>query len=239
MRGHLVLWDVDHTLIDAGGLSPHLYGLVFSALFGRELPAVAPMAGRTDRAIAIEVLTLAGVAQPQQRVAAFHRLLAAHAAGIAGLVAERCRILPGAAEAMAALAGPSGGPGVVQSLLTGNVRALAEMKLGPLGLTDHLDFDIGAYGDVHEVRAELVPAARASAARRYGSDFGGQATVLIGDTPLDVGAALATGARAVGVATGPFTAEDLAAAGAHAVLPDLADTPAVLSAILGPYTSRR
>ena len=63
--------------------------------------------------------------------------------------------------------------------------------------------------------------------------------MLIGDTPLDVGAALATGARAVGVATGPFTAEDLAAAGAHTVLPDLADTPAVLSAILGPYISHR
>ena len=92
---------------------------------------------------------------------------------------------------------------------------------------------------MHEVRAELVPAARASAARRYGSDFAGLATVLIGDTPLDVGAALATGARAVGVATGPFTAEDLAAAGAHTVLPDLADTPAVLSAILGPHISHR
>jgi phosphoglycolate phosphatase-like HAD superfamily hydrolase len=58
--------------------------------------------------------------------------------------------------------------------------------------------------------------------------------VLIGDTPLDVGAALATGARAVGVATGDFTLGELAASGAHAVLPDLADTGAVLAAILGP-----
>ena len=47
--------------------------------------------------------------------------------------------------------------------------------------------------------------------------------MLIGDTPLDVAAALATGARVVGVATGSFTAADLAAAGAHAVLPDLTD----------------
>jgi phosphoglycolate phosphatase-like HAD superfamily hydrolase len=242
VRQVLVLWDVDYTLIDPGGVGRELYRIAFEEMFGGPMPQPASMAGRTDRAIAIEVLTLAGVVQPQQRVAAFHRLLAAHAAGIAGLVAERCRVLPGAAEAvaaLAALAGRSGGPGVVQSLLTGNLRALAEVKLGPLGLTDHLDFDIGAYGDVHEVRAELVAAARASAARRYGSDFGGPATVLIGDTPLDVGAALATGARAVGVASGPFTADDLAAAGAHTVLPDLADTPAVLSAILGPYTPPR
>ena len=57
--------------------------------------------------------------------------------------------------------------------------------------------------------------------------------MLIGDTPLDVAAALATGARAVGVATGHFSTADLAAAGAHAVLPDLTGTAAVVSAILG------
>src|ERR1700760_2703313 len=60
MRERLVLWDVDHTLLNAGGLSSHLYGLVFAELFGRPLPRVAPMAGRTDRAIIVETLTLAG-----------------------------------------------------------------------------------------------------------------------------------------------------------------------------------
>ena len=123
---------------------------------------------------------------------------------------------------------------MVQSLLTGNIRPLAEVKLGPLGLTGHLDLDVGAYGDTHEIRAELVPVARDLAARAYGRDFGGAATVLVGDTPLDVAAALATGARAVGVATGEFTVADLEASGAHAVLPDLADTGRVLAAILGP-----
>ena len=93
---------------------------------------------------------------------------------------------------------------------------------------------MGAYGDAHEVRAELVPLARSRAARAYGRDFGGQATVLVGDTPLDVAAALATGARAVAVATGQFTAAELAASGAHAVLPDLADTGQVVAAVLGP-----
>ena len=58
--------------------------------------------------------------------------------------------------------------------------------------------------------------------------------MLVGDTPLDVEAALATGARAVGVATGGFTVEELLAAGAHAALPDLSDTPRALTAILGP-----
>jgi phosphoglycolate phosphatase-like HAD superfamily hydrolase len=58
------------------------------------------------------------------------------------------------------------------------------------------------------------------------------ATVLVGDTPLDVAAALATGARAVGVATGSYTEAELAAAGAHAVLPDLTDVERVRAAVL-------
>ena len=91
-------------------------------------------------------------------------------------------------------------------MLTGNVRPLAELKLGLAGLGDHLDLDVGAYGDVHEVRAELVAVARRAAGRAYGTDFSGWSTVLVGDTPLDVEAALATGARAVGVATGSYSA---------------------------------
>jgi phosphoglycolate phosphatase-like HAD superfamily hydrolase len=90
---------------------------------------------------------------------------------------------------------------------------------------------VGAFGNHHEIRAELVHDARAKAARAYRQDFGGAATVLIGDTPLDVAAALATGARAVGVASGGSTAASLRQAGAHAVLPDLCDIASVIDAI--------
>jgi phosphoglycolate phosphatase len=246
-RELLVLWDVDHTLINAGGLSAHLYGLVFAELFGRELPQVAPMAGRTDRAIIVETLTMAGIPDPRQHVAAFIGELTRQAPAYGERVRERGRVLPGVPEALAALAaagtvnGAGGargaaGPGAVrQSVLTGNIRPLAEVKLGTLGLGDPLELDIGAYGDMGEVRADLVRVARerAWAAAGPGSrGFGGAATVLVGDTPLDVTAALATGARAVGVATGDYTEADLAAAGAHAVLPDLTNVGRVRAAIL-------
>ena len=110
---------------------------------------------------------------------------------------------------------------MVQSVLTGNIRPLAEVKLGALGLTSHLDLDAGAYGNAHNERAELVLLARQAAAAAYQADFGGEATVVIGDTPFDVAAALACGARAVAVATGQFTAGQLAAASPHALLPTL------------------
>jgi phosphoglycolate phosphatase len=228
-----VLWDVDYTLVDSGGTGRDLYEIAFREMFARDMPQPGSMSGRTDRAIALEVLTLAGVPDPPRQVDAFHTLMAARAPGLAGLARAQVRALPGAARAVAALRDGRAEPEIIQSLLTGNIRPLAEVKLGGLGLADHLDFDAGAYGDVHEVRAELVHVARGNAARGYGGDFGGEATVLVGDTPLDVGAALATGARAVGVATGGFTEADLAASGAHAVLPDLTDTDRVLAAILG------
>src|SRR3989442_10799923 len=75
----LVLWDVDHTLINAGGLSAHLYGVVFLQLFRRELGRPAPMAGRTDRAIILDTPTLARGPEPGKHLCAFARGLARQA----------------------------------------------------------------------------------------------------------------------------------------------------------------
>ncbi len=267
MASFLVLWDVDFTLVNASGIGRHLYRLAFAELYSRELPEqadAANMAGRTDRAIALDVLALAGVPDPRGEVSFFEAALASLAPGLGDLVRTTAKALPGAAAALAALAAlgsTDGGTwpddhrpdhhthddhrpdhhthdrhrpdGVArQSLLTGNVRPLAEVKLAPLGLTKYLDLNVGAYGNESEVRAELVHLARKRAALAYRQEFDGQATIVIGDTPLDIGAALTTGARAVAVATGHFTTNDLAGSGAHAVLPDLTDTEAVLDAVL-------
>ena len=224
----LVLWDVDGTLVDAAGLGTRMYEVVFWEMFGRELTTVAPKAGRTDRAIIGDTLTLAGVPDAHTHVDSFLAALSKHVAALdpSPGVPSPVRALPGAAAALAALRGRA-----YQSVLTGNVRPLAELKLRAAGLGTPLDFDTGAYGDAHEVRAELVGVARRAARAAYGTDFDGTATVLVGDTPLDVAAALATGATAIGVATGSYSPADLASAGAHAVLPDLTDTARLLAAL--------
>jgi phosphoglycolate phosphatase len=244
----LVLWDVDYTLVNANGLGTRLYEVVFREMFGRELPAVAPKAGRTDRAIILDTLAMAGLDSAADLVDGFLAALARQVGVVDdavdvmdGAVDVRVRALPGASAAIAALGwlgspGPLGSDaisagGVRQSVLTGNIRPLAAMKLRRAGLSDHLDLNVGAYGDVHEVRAELVPVARLAASQAYGADYGGWSTVLVGDTPLDVEAGLAAGARVVGVATGSYSETELAAAGAHAVLPDLTDSALVVATI--------
>lgn len=230
-----MLWDVDYTLVATGRAGWHLYELVLAELYGLAMPGgLGGMGGRTDTSIALEVLAAAGVTNPLTDLPKFQQRMAARAPELESMVREYGRILPGAAEALAAvssLAEQDDGQLVVQSLLTGNIPALAEVKLGALGLTGHLDLSIGAYGDVSEVRADLVPVARQNAARRYDADFSGTATVLVGDTPKDVEAAADSGARAVAVASGNFTMRQLRDAGAEVVLPDLTDTAAVVGAV--------
>src|SRR5262249_3850742 len=153
------------------------------------------MAGRTDRAIILQTLELAGITEPRQHLDPFIAGLTARAPSVREEIALRGRALPGATAALAALSsgrgggasGPGGGaPGrgrrVHQSVLTGNIRPVAEVKLAALGLRDPLDLCIGAYGDDHEVRTELVGVARRRAAARYGgsapgADFEGMSTV--------------------------------------------------------------
>jgi phosphoglycolate phosphatase len=232
VRPVLVLWDVDYTLVKAGPSGPALYEIVLAELYGLDLPGqLTSMAGRTDTSIALEVLTAAGL-DAARELPRFHALLAARAPDLASMIRDQGTVLPGVRAALAAVARHSANGPVVQSLLTGNIPALARVKVHALGLTEHLDLDAGAYGDVSPVRADLVPVARQNAAARYGADFSGCSTVLVGDTPHDIVAATSAGARAVGVATGRFSAAELAHAGADVVLRDLTDTDHVVAALL-------
>jgi phosphoglycolate phosphatase-like HAD superfamily hydrolase len=106
------------------------------------------------------------------------------------------------------------------------------VKLGAFGLDRHLDFEIGAYGSDHHMRGELVEIARRKAEGKYGLKIGTSQVVLIGDTPLDIAAARDGGARAVAVATGPFSEQDLQEAGADTVFADLQDAEALVAALL-------
>jgi phosphoglycolate phosphatase len=230
----LVLWDVDGTLVHYGGLGWEAFLDAFLAMFGRP-PSDAPdgtaiqLAGRTDPEIALELLAAQGVPDGEVRLAEFSTALERALAAKAATMGERGRALPGAREALAAL---QHRPGVLQSVLTGNLRANAVLKLATLGLDRYVDFEVGAYGSDHRERPRLVAVARAKARARYGVELGPRTTVLIGDTPLDVAAGQVGGARVVAVASGRFDAGTLRAAGAEVVLPDLRDTAAVLRAIV-------
>jgi len=188
------------------------------------------MQGRTDPDIFEETLALHGLEQTDGGFAAFSaELVAAYSAGVE-LLRRQGRALPGATAALAALAAR---PGVVQSVLTGNVRRVAATKLAAFGLDGHLDLEAGAYGSDHARRGRLVAVARARAAARHGPALLSAPAVLVGDTPNDVLAAREGGIAMLAVATGRSSAAELRAAGAEVVLPDLLDTDRVVDLLLG------
>jgi phosphoglycolate phosphatase-like HAD superfamily hydrolase len=136
------------------------------------------------------------------------------------------RVLPGVRAALEAL----GERGITQSLLTGNLEPIARLKLGCAGLTDYLDFELGAFGSDHRDRTCLVPITRQRLRERLGAEDAD--IVVVGDTPRDIACARAGHARAVAVATGGFPREALEAHAPDAVLDDLHDTEAVIAALL-------
>ncbi len=227
----LALWDIDGTLVDTAGHGREAFGEAFAAVFGRDADlATVPMAGRTDHAIALTVLEHAGVERGESHLEPLLAALATALAARRGQIVREGRAMPGTHAALAALAAH---PGITQSLLTGNIELNAALKLGAFGLDEHVELDIGGYGSDHGIRSELVRVAREKARSIRGLSVSAAATVLIGDTPLDVAAAHSAGARAIAVATGPYDREALAAAGAETVLEDLSDTDAVIAAVLG------
>lgn len=224
----LVLWDIDHTLIENAGVSKEIYSGAFTVLTGRRALHLAQTEGRTDPDIMADLLAIHGApAYPWPQVQdALERSGAAHL----GALAERGTVLPGAAELIAALAAH---PAVVQTIVTGNIRANAVVKLTALGLGSILDLDVGGYGSDDRERPRLVATARERAGAKHGSAFGDEANaVVIGDTPRDIEAGRIGGARVLAVASGVHSADELRAAGATCVMSSLADTSAALAFVL-------
>ena len=224
-----MLWDVDGTLVDSARLGRDAFLEAFEAVTGGPPRGLVPFAGRTDLEIAYDMLASSGVEPSEELLDRFEEALVESMAARMDELRTRGRALPGVREALERLRAE---PGVIQSLLTGNVERNALVKLVAFGLAPYVDFGAGAYGSDHRRRGELVAIARGRAEQLHGLELGPRDVVLVGDTPLDVAAAKEGGARAVGVATGPYDADQLIDAGADAVLPDLRDVEALLREVL-------
>jgi phosphoglycolate phosphatase-like HAD superfamily hydrolase len=228
----LILWDVDQTLVEVGGATRRAYAATFSKVVGRPLVQPWRFNGRTELAAVADVLKNHGVDPSPDVVEAFIALLIEELCAREDELRREGRVLAGAEAALRTCRLEAG---VHQSLLTGNVLPLAELKMTVFGLAEHVDLRIGAYGGDGVERVELPPHAWRRAERLLHHRFTGADTVIVGDTVLDVATGKAVDARVIAVATGPATMSELRAAGADVVLPDLADTGAVVNAILGQY----
>lgn len=226
----LVLWDVDHTLIETRGVGRAIYDRAFPAATGRPLAKLADISGRTELDIMRESLRINGLEPTTELV---DRLAAALIQGYEDArdqLRGTGRALPGADEVLRELAADLR---VYQTVLTGNLRHVARIKLEVFGLDRYLDLAAGAYGDDDPERSKLVAIAQQRASARAGVTFDNDVTVLAGDTPKDVEAGLAAGVRVIGVATGKTGAAELRAAGAQTVVSDLGECQVALGKLTG------
>jgi phosphoglycolate phosphatase len=219
----LILFDIDSTLISSNHAGRTAMDRAFFEVFGiEEATAGASFDGRTDHAIYLEVIARHNLSGGGDPLDAFRRAVAAYLREIGPALVQRSgHVLPGV-QALLATFSAGQRPG----LATGNIREGARAKLSHFGLWDC--FVAGGFGDDSPVRADLVRDGIANLAAALDIEPDPRDCLVVGDTPLDVEAAHLAGARALGVASGRYSLDELFAAHADWALPDLTDTPTVL-----------
>lgn len=227
----VVLFDIDGTILWTDGAGRRAVHRALEDVLGAPVPDGHEFDGKTDPQIVRELMQLAGVTHGdidgriesalERYVELLHTEL--------GALEQHDHVLPGIRELLDALQARDD---VMLGLLTGNVHPGAVAKLTAVGI-DATRFRVGAFGSDHAHRPELPAIARQRAEALLGHQIPGSDLVVIGDTPADMGCGRGIGARAIGVATGRYSVEDLRACGAAAVFEDLSDTAAAVRAIMG------
>lgn len=221
----VLLFDIDGTLVLTGGAGGRAMSRAFADLFSVDDAFLGiPMAGRTDSWILADAASAHGV--PLDRLSQFREIYLQHLVTELAKPGPRKGVMPGVRALLDALAGRAD---VYLALLTGNYEAAARVKLEYFDLWRY--FKCGAFGDAAPDRNGLLPKALTRIRECGGPAVGPSQAVVIGDTPLDVACAAASGARSIAVATGGYAVDTLRSAGADVVFEDLSDTQAILEAI--------
>lgn len=225
----LLLFDIDLTLITTGGCGFRAMSTAGKELFGESFTSEGvSYAGRLDPLIIGEMFARSGVRDtPDHRRALRERYADKLRAALAE--SDQKRSLPGVADLLDRLHARAG-DGFTLGLLTGNFEETGSLKLAACGV-DVSRFAVRVWGDhsPHDPpsRDHLVPVAMGRYEALLRRSIPPDRVVVIGDTEHDVRCARVNGCRAVGVATGRTSAEELSRAGADLVLPDLARQPGI------------
>lgn len=229
MTSHLVLFDIDGTLIDTGGAGIRALDRVFADLYG--IPnafANYSFSGKVDKRILLDAFQQFWQREPTSKE--IEGVRSGYLERLDDELArnpDQYRVLPGVRQLLSRLRQES----IPTGLATGNLAEGAKRKLA-LGNLWHY-FPFGGFGSDHEHRGELTRIGIDRAREHTGLDFAADHVVVVGDSPLDIHAARYNNARVIAVLTGWDPPEELAAAGPDLLLDDLSDTDAVMEFVLG------
>jgi phosphoglycolate phosphatase-like HAD superfamily hydrolase len=226
-RVHVLLFDVDGTLLLSGGAGRRALDGAFEELFGvpEAMKGISPN-GLTDSIICREMfrtrLKREGTGEECGR-------LLSRYAGLLGQAVDESEgftLMPGIPALLEAL---SSRPDVMLGLGTGNIEQGARIKLGRAGLNRYFSF--GGFGCDAAERAPLIEAGFRRGEKMAEKTHPGAEAVrwVIGDTRHDVEAGRACGARVVAVATGGVGREALAAAKPDYLFADFSEPDGFMS----------
>jgi phosphoglycolate phosphatase-like HAD superfamily hydrolase len=227
----LVLFDIDGTILLTDGAGKRAIHRALIEVFGGTGPEDHRFDGKTDPQIVRELMRLAGHGDSHidQRMSPLFERYVDYLHEELRTGSDGVRLMPGIRELLDAL---DARHDVILGLLTGNLEAGARAKLDSAGISPDR-FRVGAYGSDHETRSELPAVAQRRVKEQLGIDIAGPDVVVIGDTPADLHCGRGIGARAIGVATGHYSVEELCQHDAAAVFADLSDTADVVRAVMG------
>jgi phosphoglycolate phosphatase-like HAD superfamily hydrolase len=226
----LVLFDIDGTLLSSEGLGRTAMRRALGSIFGSPGNPAYRYDGKTDRQIVRDVMRLEGHSD-EYIDSQMERLIETYLEGLREGAKSRkfnVRPLAGVVELLDALEPRED---VVLGLLTGNVEPGARIKLIEAGINPDR-FRVNAFGSDHEHRPELPAVAQRRASEKLGLDIEGGRMVVIGDTPADIACGRSLGAKAIGVASGHYTVEQLREHDPYAVFPSLENTQQLLESIV-------
>ena len=226
---HLILFDIDGTLMQCGRQVGEIFIAALREVFGDyRRPDGFSFAGKTDPMIVAEMVRATGL-EDAEIEARLPRMREVYVRNLeAGLRREGMRLLPGVRQLLESLEARQD---IAIGLLTGNWRQGAEVKLSRFDLGRFFAF--GAFGDDAADRRGLVPVALERAAGRTGKRFAPAEVLIVGDTALDVDCARAAGVPCLAVSTGFTDAECLRDAGADWVFEDLEQAARELELFVG------
>lgn len=201
----VLCWDIDGTLLTTGRAGVFALEDACLAVTGKPLDLQGIKSdGLTDHQIVAAILEQSDVEASSVNVDRFLRHYEAHLPG--RLPMRQGRVLEGVREILSWCR--ANRPDIHSMLLTGNTPGGARAKLTYYGLQEF--FEGGAFSEDLGPRSGI--AARALAAVRAKLTepaIEPRKLFVIGDTPHDIAAAQAIGARAIAVATGVYSADAL------------------------------
>lgn len=223
---HLVLFDIDGTLVHCGATPRRVFKRALIEVFGTAGPINGwVFDGKTDPQIVQELMAKAGVHCSREMT---DKALKSYAKNLQTELpkAQDKTIYPGVRELLEELVKHP----VLLGLLTGNIKRGARAKLESLDLWKYFVF--GVFADDSAVRKELAEIAVQRAFELLGQKFAGKQIVIIGDTEHDIKCGRHLGVKTVGTGTGRSSAAKLLKHGADFAFDDLSDHKAVLRTIL-------